>query len=375
MFAYGIFKIIYSPFKAFKEIIQNPKYSGPLLIMLLFIVASTGRQYARASKMYVQQTSPSSLDPSNLDPWTEDCAMWMSNGNVTCNNYDGVFGANSIQFNVSNGIKIWMKLTNITQINCLGADGYKNLTFGMKWIHPMADQPQNANLYLYSLGEQDYFYRDLAEFVDKTEDGAWSNYTVPVGPNTEQWVSSSAQTTWNNITGLELELMWAESARSNLTVLLDKLFFQSERFEPLINFMGSNVALSALDAVIGFSFYWMLSGLSIFIAARIFKIKAEFKIFLIIVGYALIAMVFMEVAFSLFYLSISPLYFSLEAITPNSVFQTVLQFGFYTTLLLPVWSIILSSIGVSIKFNLPLGKGTVIATIGFLPYYILYFIA
>jgi hypothetical protein len=35
-----VFRILYAPHKAFKEIIQNPKYVGPILVMILFIGAS-----------------------------------------------------------------------------------------------------------------------------------------------------------------------------------------------------------------------------------------------------------------------------------------------------------------------------------------------
>jgi hypothetical protein len=375
LFAYGIFKVIYSPFKAFKEIIKNPKYTGPLLIMILFILASIGSVYARASKIYVQQTLPSALDFNNPDPWTENCTMWESNANITCNSYDGILGYKSIQFNITNDITIWTELNNIGPINCSSTDGYKNLTFGIKWIHLKADPPQNVSLYLFSMGTTDHFYRDLTELINQTENDKWSNLTIPVGPDTERWVNNSVQTLWNNITGFGLKLVWAESDRSNLTILVDRLYFQSESFEPLIGLIGNSIAVSAFNAAIVFSIHWMLFSAVVFIVAKMLKIQAEFKMFLIIVGYALIAMAIMQVLFSILYLLIPPLRFSIDVISPTSVLQTVVLFNFYVPLLLPIWSIILSSIGVHTAFNLPLDKSAVIALIGFLPYYILFFIA
>lgn len=375
MFAYGIFKVIYSPFKAFKEIIQNPKYIGPILIMILFVLVSIGSEYARASKLYVQQTLPSTLDPYDPDPWTENCTMWISNAEITCNSDDCLLGHNSIQFSITNNAAIWMELKNIGQINCLRTDGYKNLSFCIKWINPTADLPQNANLYLFSMGTTDYFYYDLAERINQTKNDEWNNFIIPFGLDAEQWVNSSAQTAWNNITGLKLDLIWAQSTGSNLTILVDKVYFQSGNFEPLINSISSTIAFSAVNAVTTFSIYWMLSGVAVFMAGKLFKIKAEFKVFLIIVGYALIAMVVMQVLFNILYLLISPLYITVDAVSPTSVLQTIILFTSSMVLLLPVWSIIISSIGVHTASDLPLSKSAVIAILGFLPYYILLFIA
>ena len=375
MFAYGIFKVIYSPFKAFKEIIEKPKYIGPILIMILFVLANIGSEYARASKLYVQQTLPNTLDPYNPDPWTENCTMWISNAEITCNNDDFLLGHKSIQFSITNNDAIWMELKNIGQINCLSTDGYKNLSFCIKWINPTADPPQNASLYLFSMGTTDYFYHDLAELINQNENDEWNNFTIPLGLDAEQWVNSSAQAAWNNITGLKLDLVWVQSTGSNLTMLVDKVYFQSANFEPLIDSMGSMIAFAAVNAVTTFSIYWMLSGVAVFMAGKIFKIKAEFKVFLIIVGYALIAMVVMQVLFNILYLLIAPLYITVDAVSPTSVLQTIILFTSSMVLLLPVWSIVISSIGVHTASDLPLGKSAVIAIIGFLPYYVLLFVA
>jgi hypothetical protein len=375
LFACGIFKVIYSPFKAFKEIIQKPKYIGPVLIMVLFVLASIGSEYARASKLYVQQTLPNTLDPYNPDPWTENCTMWISNAEITCNNDDFLLGRKSIQFNIIDNDIIWMELKNFGQINCLSTDGYKNLSFCIKWINPTADPPQNASLYLSSMDTTDQFYYDLAERINQTENDKWNNFTIPLGLDAEQWVNKSAQTAWNNITGLKLDLVWAQSTGSNLTILVDKVYFQSANFEPLTSSMGSIIVFSAFNAVTTFCIYWMVSGVAVFVAGKMFKIKAEFRVFLIIVGYALIAMVVMQVLFSILYLLIAPLYITVDAVSPTSVLETIILFNSSIVLLLPVWSIIISSIGVHTASDLPLGKSAVIAIIGFLPYYVLLFIA
>lgn len=268
-----------------------------------------------------------------------------------------------------------MELKNIDQINCLSTDGYKNLSFCIKWINPTADPPRNASLYLFSMGTTDYFYYDLAERINQTENDKWNNFTIPVGLDAEQWVNSSAQTAWNNITGLKLDMVWAQSTGSNLTILVDKVYFQSANFEPLTSSMGSFIVFAAFNAVTTFCIYWMVSGVAVFMAGKMFKIKAEFKVFLIIVGYALIAMVFMQVLFNILYLLIAPLYITVDAVSPTSTLQTIILFNSSMVLLLPVWSIIISSIGVHTASDLPLSKSAVITILGFLPYYVLLFIA
>jgi len=56
LFAYEVIKVIYSPFKAFKEIVQNPRYLGPVMVMILFVAAYTGFSYVATSKLYDEQT-------------------------------------------------------------------------------------------------------------------------------------------------------------------------------------------------------------------------------------------------------------------------------------------------------------------------------
>lgn len=341
--------------------------------MLLFVITSVGRDYARASNTYVQQTLPSALDPYNPDPWTENCTMWVSNANITCNSHDSILGDKSIQFKIINDTGIWAELRNIGKINCMDAGGYKNLTLRIKWIHPTAQPPKNFSLYLFSTLTE-YFYCNLTEHITEINNDTWNNFTIPLGPSAEQWLGNNVQA-WSNITGLKIELMWAEYAKSNLTVLLDRLFFQSETFETVLNFMGGNIVMSVLSAVMGYSLYWMLFAVATFIVARILHVKTELRTFLVIIGYALIALVIMNVLSIIFYLSIPPLYFSIDSMAPISVLHTVILFSFYTSLILPIWSIVLSLIGTHVTFSLPLSKSTAIAVIGFLPYYVLFFLA
>ena len=363
------FKVIYAPRKAFNEIVQNPKYAGPLLILILFAVASIGAQYAQSTKVYLQQTSPSSLD--GTDPWTEDYAMWESNGNITSNTQDRIFGYKSVQFNVTSDAAIWMKLDNIGSINCSGNSGYVNLTFSMKWINPTANKPLNASLYLYSIGAADYFYHNLTEAVSQSSSETWNNFTIPVGSTAVQWTNSSVNADWSNITSLKLDLVWSEVAESNLGLLIDKLFFQSQNFEPLANLFGVYAVTIVFNSITNFVFVWMLLSIVLLVISRISHFKAEFKTFLIIIGYALIVMFVMQIVLSIFYLSLPALYVYIDTVVPNETLQTIVTFSSVITLLFPIWSLIISAIGVSVASKLPMSKSLIIATVTFLPYYLL----
>ncbi len=51
-------QVVYAPVKVFKKIIENPKYLGALIILLLFIGIQIGYEYVQFSKTYTENTSP-----------------------------------------------------------------------------------------------------------------------------------------------------------------------------------------------------------------------------------------------------------------------------------------------------------------------------
>jgi hypothetical protein len=66
-----VFRILYAPHKAFKEIVQKPGYKGPLIIMLLFVLSFAGFYYVFSIKVFYDQTAPP-LSDIDKDKWTED---------------------------------------------------------------------------------------------------------------------------------------------------------------------------------------------------------------------------------------------------------------------------------------------------------------
>ena len=51
-------QVIYSPVKAFKKIVENPKYLGAFLVLILFVGLTVGFELVQFSKIYIENTSP-----------------------------------------------------------------------------------------------------------------------------------------------------------------------------------------------------------------------------------------------------------------------------------------------------------------------------
>ena len=106
LFATDVLKVLYAPHKAFRSVIQNPKYLGPILIVILFIGANTGFAYAYMSKTYVEKTVP---DWKLLDKWTENSTLWTSNAGITESNdsLSGIhYGNTSTAFSLSDNTEV-----------------------------------------------------------------------------------------------------------------------------------------------------------------------------------------------------------------------------------------------------------------------------
>jgi hypothetical protein len=286
LFAYGIFKVIYAPRKAFKEIIQDPKYFGPILIMILFIVADVGFAYAFLSKQYIEQTLPTT---QQLDVWTENSTLWhASEGVIREENFtdfisgsEAYYGNRSIEFSILNSAQIWMQLNDIGTINCSEPDGYGSLYLRVKWTSP-GEKPENVTIFLFSLTPSDYFYYNLTENFSNSIINVWNNLTIPLREN---WLNNSATASWDNIKSIRLDFTWPES--SNITILIDGLFFGGI-FESSLTNVVSDMLSYSLSAFTQFVIKWVILGGLLYIMTKAFGAKILWKPVLILVGFALI---------------------------------------------------------------------------------------
>ena len=268
--------VIYSPVKAFKEIVKKPSIKGPLLIFLLFLLATAGAQYVSASKIVVETGTPEG------DDWTESTSLWTPEG-VSIDDADKVVGNYSVTSSVTND-SVWMRITGIGSFNCSAEKGYKALSFRIKWIHQNETFPSsNATLRLFSGDESRYFALDLMNLINVSD--TWANLTVNLGSSDQDWLSVNSPD-WVNITGLEFELAWLASDAANLTMKIDDLYF------------GKHVPYIARDAFTGwfvgslantaFSFFlgWSLYSVLLLLTIKLSRSEAgPWSVLFIVIGY------------------------------------------------------------------------------------------
>jgi hypothetical protein len=294
LFAYGIFKVIYAPRETLREVAQNPKYIGPVLIMVLFIAANLSSAYVLVTKTYVEETLPSSV---RLDEWTENATRWASLiGVPPIENFTDFiagyyYGNRSIEFSAESSDKISMQLQDIGPVNCSNQEGFTKLYLRVKWASPN-HQPKNVSLYLYSTNSlSNFFYRNITgEFTNATAN-IWNNLTIPLAD--DDW-HGTATANWSEITGLMLEFTWNQT--SNIRVLIDGLFFGGI-FKPYAESVTSYMAVYALYSFMQFIIRWVLLGGVIYILTKAFKAKTVWRVMLILAGFALVTM-FIQAAIS-----------------------------------------------------------------------------
>lgn len=369
----NIFKVIYSPFEAFKEISQNPRYIGPIIIMILFTAANIGVTYNIISKTYIEQTLPTA---ELLDEWTENSTLWTGpEVDITENNIDYIngtyYGNRSIQFSIADNKQISMQLNDTGSINCSGPNGYKNLYLRMKWTSPQ-DTPENATIYLFSATPSDYFYYNLTEKTSDATFNVWNNLTVPL--DAEKWLNNGTYADWGNITGLRLDFAWSNDV--NITLLVDGSFFGGVFKSPAENFTGYLFNFSIIS-VMQFIIKWVfLSGI-LYIMTKAFKAQTVWKTSLILVGFALITMFIQAVINTAAFSTLPTIRYPLEIIggvqgESEAAYSKILeetwlvsQISSYVQIGIYVWTIALCAIATRLLAEFSWSKSFLVAAVAF----------
>lgn len=370
----NIFKVIYAPREAFKEIIQNPKYIGPILIMILFTVANMGYFYTIVSKTYVEQTLPTA---EQLDRWTENSTLWTGALDVAVkdNFVDYIngtyYGNRSIEFSIVNGTQIWMKLNDTGSINCSGPDGYKNLYLRIKWTSPEVN-PENVTIYLFSAASSDYFRYNLTEEFSNSTSNVWNNLTIPLA--TESWLNNSADANWGNIRGLKLEFAWLNN--SNITLLVDGLFFGGI-FKSQAENATSYMLNFSIVSFMQFTIRWVFLGGLLYIMTKAFKAKTVWRPLLILVGFALITMFVQAVINVAAFSTLPRLDYPLEFLggvkgetenAYNKIMEKTLlvsQISGYIQIAIIFWTIALCAIATRLLTEFSWSKSFLVATVAY----------
>jgi len=377
-------KVVYAPYKAFKEIIQNPKYTGPLLIMILFIIANIGFGYALLSKRYIDQTQPQA---SNLDKWTEETDFWASNANITLNTQDYIngtyYGSNSIQFDIENSSSVWIQLNISDSVSCSGHEGYKFLSFRIKLesVEPPAN-PSNVSLYIISSNMQGMFYQDMTNKINQT--GVWINSTVAVGEESSSWLSI-VNANWSAITGLKLDFTWP--TESNITLLVDGIFFhglyKSGMELSSMALVDLGFPYSPLNAFMQFTIQWVILGGLLYLIPKMFQVKTIWKPLLIIAGFILIIYFIRMILFSLVIFASPEIKYTFEYLggvsgewenAINKILQPLAvssQILWFVDKFVWVWTVALCATALHLMFTLPWTKSILASITSFALYLLL----
>ncbi|MGA2309563.1 MAG: Yip1 family protein [Candidatus Bathyarchaeia archaeon] len=373
MYVSNVLKVLYSPRKTLKEVIQNPRYIGPLLIMLLLIAVNVASTYAVLSKEYYEQILPSG---TKLDEWTENSTFWTSNANITESSdaiNGSIYGNASIAFSIQNSPQVWMQLTGIGTVDCSVPNGFNLLSFRIKWTSPVT-QPENVTIQIFSLNSSsDYFYSDLKDTFSNATYNIWNNVTIPL--DSSAWSGSSRNADWGNVTGLQLQFTWA--GNSNVTLLVDGMFFHGP-FKSLLETGGTSYLLDyGVSGAFQFIITWILLTGLIYVLVRAFKGKVFWKPMLIAVGFILMTMFVGALINGIGYSTLPTIRFPFELIggvqgegtvalnAISSQTWLVTQIGTVAELLVWAWTAALASLVVRAVAEFSWAKSVAVAIIAY----------
>lgn len=318
-----LLRVLFKPHKVFKDIIKNPSYLGPMILLFLFVVSQIGSSYVVASRSFVEQTLPIG---DNGDEWTANPLTWKSIPEVTIKNntLDFInsslyYGTTSLEFNALDLNNLKIEIPDFEDsVNC-GPEGFNNVSIRIK-INSPNNSPNSASLTLYSLVDSNYSY-DITNELENNID-SWTNLTLPVGSG--DWTRSGTEANWENITGINLELEW--STNSTINILIDGLFFRGDYKSPIDLFGLSYFATTAINSIAPFLFQWLLITGIMYILLRWMKFEIVWKPLMAAVGFALIMLVIQGFILIVIYTYLPDIYYPLEVLagTPGE-FETAYQ--------------------------------------------------
>jgi len=338
-FVKSVFKVLYSPMKAFEEIGKKPSVKGPILILLITLPLFVSIQYSSTSKFFLEATIPEN------DLWTEEphnshSFLWSSGDEILFDNNDYISGNYSVSISAFNSSQIWMYLTEIGSINCSEGE-HSRLSLAIKISNE--GELMTAVLQLFS-GNSDTngFDLDILPLMG-TVASTWVNITVDLA--NDNWTKTKATSSWTDITGIGLQLTWLDLG--NFTVKVDGLFFG--KFVSSLSSYGVDLPLlSVVRSSINFLLEWLiLSGVVLLILRSFSKWTGSFKDLFNYIGHVYSASIVYLSAIALTSFFLPPLY-----IPANITFQqyvNIYQASWgapisYLTLLYYGWATILCAV-------------------------------
>jgi hypothetical protein len=326
VFLYDIFKVIYSPIRAFKETLANPRYIGPILIIIVSLFLTLGTQYVSVTKQNVE-----TITPSNSIAWTNmtnPSSMWTSNAppaNVTAEPTQGeiLAGNYSVSAFLSNATVIWLKTASFGTINCNQASGFKIFYYKLNYFQSIPLNASDAKLQLFSEDNKSYFehdLRDFGEYINKS--GSWIDANITLGP-TSDWTPVGSPN-WSDISGMEFMLNFSRAVP--VTLQLNAVYFGG-KYEPFSEALGLATWLFSTVTASFFNIFlrWLIFAVLLWLTVRVFNPEGSpFRTLLIMVGYSF-AIMFVYVPLELLSISqLPPLYFSHKIVFPVSAREIAL---------------------------------------------------
>lgn len=268
-----IFRVLYSPSKVFKELMEKPSYIGVILIFVLFIASNILSNYIRDSKFYLQKVKPDPFEGKG-DEWTENATLWKSNGKCW-NESDNLYGRYSVACEVNNTNELWIQMNFSESINC-SAQEFNQTSFSIK-LFQSNNATANFSLILFS-GSSDFFLYRLKE----VENGnIWNNITIPMGE--KGWIKS-VKADWSTISGIKFLIEFSEDV--NATLFLDALFFRGQ-YEPATKYFPIMATYYGVSYSLFFWLFWLIFGGLLHILTRYSGSNLTWKHNLLISGYSL----------------------------------------------------------------------------------------
>ncbi len=368
--------VIYAPQKAFKKIVENPKYLGVIIIIVLFLAVQTSYYASFYSKVYYEQTAPAS---NNLSAFTTtNSTDWVINsGGIVSQNYQDFInqtftGNSSLQLNMVNGKNLTAVLNNFGfSVDC-SDNSFKNLSLKIKQVEPNT-LPQKAALTLYTAnGTTSYFQYDFTSMLSSGTINEWNNLTLPIG--TPEW-QNIGSANWSDVTGIKLEFNYPTA--SNITIRIDGLFFRG-LYLTIIDAAGFTwFAIMAIESVVmQFLFQWIIFTAVLYLMLKgLNTTNLTWKPLFVATGYVLIVLVMVALfglistaalptvyypyefppSASLIY---SDIYISSASAQSQAIYNTIAsQVGVYTTtstvltILLYVWQVVLATFAIRAVAN------------------------
>jgi len=301
-FAKWIFRVLYSPMKTFEEIAKKPNVKGPILIMLITLPIVFAGQYTSGAKFFLETPTPEN------DLWTEKPTnstlfTWSSNGNLTFDNGDSVVGNFSVSTLFTSSSLAWVRLTRIGSYN-FSEEEHSRLALRTKFLSNANATPTDAKLQLFSFeNESRVFEMDIRDQLVGTAD-AWAN--VSVNLVAESWNGENSPS-WANVTGVGLQLTWAEPMIFILKV--DDLFFGE--FYPVVS--SDSLALQStywlLRSAFDFLLRWLILSAIVYLALRSFsEWKGFWKDLVSILGYVYSVLIVYQGALAIAFLLLPPIF-------------------------------------------------------------------